>query len=180
MGVPTLLYILSGQDDFSLQKSLEEIKRGVGDKTILEANMTTFDGQQMTLDQLRAVCETVPFLAERRLVIVRDLLERFESKGRVHQKKSVNSANQQDEGKILGDYMYRLPDSTILVLVEGRLNSNNPLLKELSGRAEMKSFPLLRSAKLRQWIRNQVAEEGGNISSQAVEVFSFLVELHIG
>jgi len=155
--------------------SLKEIKRGIGDPTLLAANTTTLDGQQVTLDQLRTVCETVPFLAERRLVIVTGLLERFESKGRVRQKKGLNSANQQDEYKIIGDYMGRLPDSTVLVLVEGRLNSSNPLLKELSGKAEVKSFPLLRGAKLRQWIQKQVAEEGGSISPEAVDLLTKLV-----
>ncbi|MBA7696157.1 hypothetical protein ES703_104799 [subsurface metagenome] len=60
-----MLYILLGQDDFSLCQSLEGIKRGLGDQAILAANTTTLDGQQLTLDQLRTVCETAPFLAER-------------------------------------------------------------------------------------------------------------------
>ena len=65
-----MLYILVGQDDFSLAQSLEEIKKGVGEPTLLAANTTTLDGKQATLDQLRTVCETLPFLAERRIVIV--------------------------------------------------------------------------------------------------------------
>ncbi len=77
-----MLYILSGQDDFSLTQSLEEIKRGIGEQAILAASTTTLDGQQSTLDQLGTVCETMPFLAERRLVIIKGLLERFESKDR--------------------------------------------------------------------------------------------------
>ncbi len=174
-GVPILLYVLLGQDEFSRQKSLEEIKRGIGDPAILAANTTTLDGQQVTLDQLRAVCETVPFLADRRLVVVRGMLERFESKGRVRPKKGANSATQPDEYELLGECISKLPDSTILVLVEGRLGGNNPLLKALSGKAEIKSFPLLRGAKLRQWIQQQVAEEGGSISPQAVELLTKLV-----
>jgi len=68
-----LLYILSGEDDFSISQSLEEIKRGIGDPDLLSANTTILDGQQLILDQLMAVVETIPFLAEKRLVIVRGL-----------------------------------------------------------------------------------------------------------
>ena len=73
-----MLYILSGEDDFSINQSLEEIKKGMGDRDMLSANTTVFDGQQVTPDQLGAVCGTVPFLAEKRLVIIKGLLGRFE------------------------------------------------------------------------------------------------------
>ena len=73
-----MLYILWGQDDFSLNEALAEIKRGIGDQTVLLTNTTTLDVRQTTIDELTAVCETVPFLAEKRLVIVEGLLELFE------------------------------------------------------------------------------------------------------
>jgi hypothetical protein len=51
IGEKTLLYILLGQDDFSLHEALEEIKRGIGDHTLLPANTTVLDGQQLPLAQ---------------------------------------------------------------------------------------------------------------------------------
>jgi DNA polymerase-3 subunit delta len=149
-----LLYILVGQDDFSLQRSLEEIKRETGDQALLEANTTTLDGQQVTLDQLRTTCETLPFLAGKRLVIVRGL----------------------NNHKSPSDYIVNnIPDSTILVLVDSKVSSNNPLFKELSAKAELRSFPLLRDAELRQWVQERVTEEGGSISLRAVDLITKLV-----
>jgi len=170
-----LLYILSGDDDFSLHQSLEEIKRGIGDPTTLVTNTTTLESQQVTLSQLRTVCETLPFLAERRLVIVRGLLERFEPKGKPGRKKTPRMPDQQNEYKLLAEHIKKIPDSTILVLIDGGIRSNNPLLRELSDKAEVKSFPRLKDAELRQWIQNRVAEEGGSISSQAVALLTKLV-----
>jgi len=165
-----------GQDDFSLIQALEEIKRGMGDQSLLSANTTTLDGQQMSLDQLRTACETVPFLAENRLVIVKGLLERFEPKRKPsRQKKITYKPDQQSEYKSLGDYASNIPDSTVLVLVDGDIKSSNPLLKELSAKAEIKSFPLLRDAKLRQWIQRRVKEKGGSISPQAVNLLAHVV-----
>ncbi|GAI59908.1 unnamed protein product, partial [marine sediment metagenome] len=106
-----MLYILWGQDDYSLGESLEEIKRGIGNQALLAANTTTLDGQQMTLDQLRTVCETLPFLAERRLVIVKGLLERFEPRGKSSRRKKITRVtNHQNEYKSLGAYISQLPD----------------------------------------------------------------------
>jgi len=170
-----LLYILSGQDDFSLGESLEEIKRGMGDQALLAANTTVLDGQQVTLDQLKAVCETVPFLSERRLVIVNGLLGRFEPKGKSGGQKKITPANQQNEYKLLVDGISQIPDSTILVLIDGRLVSKNPLLRALSTRAEVRTFPLLRNTELRQWIRRRVLKEGGSISPGAVNQLVKLV-----
>jgi DNA polymerase-3 subunit delta len=171
-----LLYILIGPDDFSLGHSLEEIKKSIGDQTLLAANTNTMDGKQITLDQLKTVCETVPFLAERRLVIVTGLLERFEPKGKTsRRRKSTHIANQQGEYKALADYITKIPDSTILVLIDTSVGRNNPLFRELSAKAEVRSFPLLKETELRQWIQRYVAEEGGSISPQAINLIAKLI-----
>ena len=171
-----MLYILSGQDDFSLTHSLEEIKGEVGEQTILAAGTTTLDGQQVTLDQLRTVCETVPFLAGRRLVIIKGLLERFEPRGKSRrQRKTTRVTDQQNEYKSLSACIGEMPDSTILVLIESRITNNNPLFRELADKAVVKTFPLLRDAELRQWVQRHVKEEGGSLSPQAVDLLTKLV-----
>jgi len=171
-----LLYILWGQDDFSLSQALEEIKKGIGDQTVLLADTTTLDGQQMTLDQLKTVCETFPFLAGRRLVIVKGLLERFEPKGKSRrQKGNAQLIKQQGEFKSLVDYVSRIPDSTTLVLIDNVITGRNPLLKELSDKAEVRSFPPLRDTELRQWVQQRVIQEGGSISPRTVDLMVKLV-----
>jgi len=171
-----LLYILLGQDDFSLRQALEEIKMGIGDQTILATNTTTLDGQQLTLDQLKTVCETAPFLSERRLVIIDRLLERFEPKSRSRgQRKTTQTVSRQNEYKSFSSYITQIPDSTILVLIDGQVGSKNPLLRELSAKAQVKSFPLLKNDRLRQWIGQRVRQMGGNISQEAVNLLTKLI-----
>ena len=171
-----MLYILSGQDDFSLTQSLEEIKREIGDQALLVGSITTLDGQQVTLEQLRPICETVPFLAGKRLVIIKGLLERFDAKGRPRHRKKTTRTDQPDEPKSLGTYIGEIPDSTIVVLQESKLAGNNPLFRELADKAVVKSFPLVRGTKLSQWVQKQVKEEGGgSISPQAVDLLAKLV-----
>ncbi len=176
IGEETLLYILQGQDDFSLRQALEGIKKGIGDYDLLPANITMLEGQQLSLAQLRSICQTVPFLTEKRLVVVEGLLARFEPKGKsTPRKKTKQVTNQENEYKSWAAGISQLPESTILVLIDGKVASNNPLLTELSGKAEVKRFPLLREASLRQWIQKQVREEGGSISPQAVNLLAKLI-----
>jgi DNA polymerase-3 subunit delta len=163
-----LLHVLIGEDDFSIRQSLEEIKRGVGDQTALAVNTTILDGQQVTLNQLQGVCKTVPFLAEKRLVVVEGLLGRFETRSKSGKKKTTRQTGQPDECKTIADGVSRIPDSTELVLIDGRIGNRNPLLRELSAVSSVKSFPLLKEAKLRQWIERRVTEAGGRISPGAL------------
>ncbi len=171
-----MLYILLGEDDFSLTRSLEEIKQGLGDPSFLATNTTVLDGQQVTFDQLRAVCETVPFLAEKRLVIIQGLLGRFEPQVKPRRrKKTAPSTGQESEYKSFATGLSNLPESTVLVLIDGRIKSSNPLLKQLSAKAEVRTFPILREARLRRWIEKEVAEQGASISPQAVDLLAKLV-----
>lgn len=171
-----MLYILIGEDSFSIRQSLEEIKRSLGEPTLLSANTTTLDGQQLTLNQLRTACETTPFLAERRLVIVRELLQRFEAKVRtVRGKKRAAGNNQHDEHKALVNYIPQMSDSTVLVLVDSGISTSNPLLRGISDKAVVRSFPLQRGQKLQQWIKQHLKEKGGNASPQAVDLLAKLI-----
>lgn len=167
-----MLYLLQGKDDFSLRQSLKEIKRSIGDQTTLATNTTVLDGQQVTLNQLRAVCETIPFLAEKRLVIVHGLLARFEGRSKSGRGKA-NS--RQDDYKSVGEYLTRVPDSTILVLIDDKIKNKNPLLGALSTKARIMSFPLLKGTELRQWLQKRVNEGGGSISPQAADLLARFV-----
>jgi DNA polymerase-3 subunit delta len=165
-----LLHVLLGEDDFSIRQSLDEIKKGIGDQTVLAANSTVLDGRQVTLEQLQSTGETVPFLAEKRLVVVEGLLARFEPGGKAGRRKASVKTEQPDECKSIAESLSRIPDFTEMVLVDGMVSSRNPLLLELSRVTTVKSFPLLKQAQLRSWIERRVTGAGGSISSPAVDL----------
>ncbi len=166
-----MLYILSGKDDFSRNEALVEIKKSIGDPTLCEANTTIIRGEQITLEQLRNICETVPFLTDKRLVIIEGLLGRFEHKGKLAKQQKVKmSAKEQSGYKKWADYLSKTPESTIVVLVDDGWKSDNPLFGELSASAEVKSFPLLSGDKLSNWIKQAVEKAGGRISPQATDL----------
>ena len=154
-----MLYILFGADDFSMREELEKIKEGLGDKELLASNITVFEGHQLKLSQLVDVCSAMPFFGSHRLVIVEGLLGRFE----------------QGEGRSLKDVVGGMPETTVLVLIDGQIKRDNPLLKELAPQAKVKEFPLLRGAALHGWIQRRVAKGDGTISPQAVRLLAALV-----
>lgn len=171
-----MLYILWGPDDYSLSRALEEIKKEIGDPAALADTTTTLDGAQVTLDKLNNVCQAAPFLMGRRLVIIKGLLERFQPRRRPARRgKTARADDRQNECKPIADCILRVPESTVLVLVDGMVTGTNPLFKELSAKAVVRSFPLIRGDELSRWISRHVAEEGGAISPGAITLLTRLV-----
>ncbi len=169
-----MLYILWGEDEFSRLEALSEIKKGLGDIEMLSANTSLLDGQKLTLNELRACVESMPFLAPRRLVIIKGLLERFEPKDKSSRLKKSGGTTA-DDPAAMAECINHMPPSTVLVVTDGiefkkPYLQTNPLFSMISGKAEVKSFPVLRGNKLAQWIQARVARYSGSISVQATNV----------
>jgi DNA polymerase-3 subunit delta len=172
-----VLYIIIGEDDFSIHQELEKIKKSIGDPSALLSNTTVIEGGQVTPEQLSAACGTVPFLADKRLVIIEGLFERFESKRKNSKKKASNSSQELEKYKPLSEIMKNLPPFTELVLISGDIKASNPLLSELSSVATVKKFPLMKFNQLNQWVEKRVALRGNGIgiSKAALELLVRLV-----
>lgn len=171
-----MLYILTGPDDFSRSEALAEIKNDLNDDTLLFANTTSFDGRQLTLEQLENVCAAAPFLSQNRLVIIEGLLERFEPNlkpGR--SKRPKRKENQGDDSQSWANLITQAPESTKTVLVDGKIGNQNPLYKRLSEAAQVRFFPQMNKPQLRQWIEKRVRMAGGRISPQAADTLTKLV-----
>jgi DNA polymerase-3 subunit delta len=170
-----MLYILYGLDDFSLYQAVKEIKAGLGDREMVATNTTSLEGQHLTLGELRNKCGAAPFLSSHRLVIVDGLLGRFEVKQSRPRSGKGKSGGGLGEWEGLASYIEQMPETTVLVLVDGEVKGQNPLLKKLSSLAEVKTFPLLRGRDLKAWIQKRVKGEGGSITPQALNLLAELI-----
>jgi DNA polymerase III subunit delta len=168
-----LLYILWGEDEFSIAETLQTIKNSCGDSSLLSTNTTLFDGQKLAVNELKSVVGAMPFLSPRRLVVVRGLLERFEPKDKLSQtRKNIGANGKGDDSKAFAGCMLGLPESTILVLIDTfeikkYSLKNNPLFNAISPKGDIRSFPLIKGTRLTQWIESRVSQRGGSISHQA-------------
>jgi DNA polymerase-3 subunit delta len=175
-----MFYVLHGEDEFSRSEILAEMKAKMGDPSMADLNTTVLDGSKVALAELMHACDAVPFLADRRLVIVEGLLTRLRGGGK-------RKADQNKEQPIwkkeyleeLTAYLKRLPETTRLVFVEGKsVNPKHPVLKMALAnkeRGHVREFRPPRSGKLRRWITDQVGKKGGEIEASAAEELSAFV-----
>ena len=169
-----MIHLLYGEDDYSLREHLASIKEQVKPPDLRDVNTAILDGAETSLDELTATCDTVPFLAEKRLVVVEGLLSLFER--RAPSRSAAGGSSDQrpglDRWQQLPEYLARVPESTDLVFVDGRLTGANRLLAAIRPHATVRTFPRPDVGGLRQWIRNRAAAQGIEIEPRAVDTLA--------
>ena len=77
------VYLLHGNDEYAIRSFLEErMKPKMGDETTMD--ITTVDGRSTTIANIKTETQTVPFLTERRMVVIHDIksIDQGENKSR--------------------------------------------------------------------------------------------------
>ena len=69
-------YVFHGTDELTRAETLANFRSRLGPADTADLNTTFLDGRRATLAELRHACDAIPFLAEKRLVIVEGLLAR--------------------------------------------------------------------------------------------------------
>jgi DNA polymerase III subunit delta len=176
---------LYGPDTFSRGEALRDLCRRLDSDGMLETNTTTFDGRSLKSDELLAACDTVPFLAAARLVLVEGLLgaqESIRASGRASTGRGRATTAVKAEGSSwagLPEYLGRMPPTTQLVLIDGDLNKSNWLLAALraavEGHSELfeeRRFEPPRGEILAAWIERRAKAIGAVLQPRAVAVLA--------
>ena len=167
-----MIYIIHGEDDFSKKQFLNGLVEELGHEDLRDANTTFLDGSGLTLSHLMEVGSVMPFLAEKRLVVVKSLLSRFEVPPRAATTRK--RGNKHDallaEWDRISESLGLFPETTTIVFLEINLNLNNPVVQEIKKCAQVKQFVSLKGENLRRWINGRVSELGSRITPGATKV----------
>ncbi len=172
-----MYYIFHGADEFSRTQQVHKFRAQLGDSQFADLNTSQFDGRKVTLGELQHACDAVPFLAQKRLVIVDGMLARFDPRHTKGGEEGEGTESEEEANPVLAkdlkDYLPRLPETTRLVFVESKtLAKNNPILRHAlddKANAHIKEFAEPRERDLPKWIRDRAKEKGGAFEPSAVE-----------
>jgi DNA polymerase-3 subunit delta len=175
-----VVYILRGDDREAVENHIKKFYASMGSPDMASMNTTRLEGKSITLNDLRDAALSLPFLTDRRMVIVEDFEKIFKGEGKGSQHEDF-----------LG-FLDTLPSSTGLVLVApdflkyyggdwvwASLNDKHWLIKwviSAGKRAIIIDCVLPRGTQMQAWIRNRVNELGGRITPQA----SALLAAYVG
>ena len=170
-------YLLHGLDEFAMAEFVEDLRGQLGDPSMASLNTTVLDGRTATLSQVQAACGAMPFLTERRLVIVEGWLTRLlsRSEGEADDEREPARGGAREAPAALAAYLAEQPDTAWLVLVERReLPERNPVLRAAAGRpwALVRKFDLPSGEALVKWVQARAQAEGGAFTREAAQALA--------
>jgi DNA polymerase-3 subunit delta len=166
-----MLYIFYGSDSFSRREAVDALKRELDPDGTLSTNTIEFDARETTPAEVLAACDTVPFFGGHRLVILEGALGQGQAgRGRVRRRKHAQSEEDQGVAKgpwwALVEYVQRMPQETVLVLVEGD-RVDHVLLEALAPLATVQRFALPAPKGIAAWVQARARLRGLKIDGRA-------------
>ena len=141
------VYLLYGEEEYLKKQYRDRLKNAIaGDDTM---NYSYYDSDNASVKDIIDVCETLPFFAQKRLVIM-------ENTG------FLKSSN--DE---LADYIKHIPDYLVIVMVEKDVDKRNKVVDSVGYVCEMKPQT---TATLEKWIAGLLAKDNLKISREACDL----------
>lgn len=154
-----MILVLAGEDALAIRRRLLQLREAAdGGSGMLDTNLATFSGRETKPFDVLAAASAPPFLAPSRLVVVEDLLERFE--GRADGPRAQRAADLKPWQQLL-DALPTLPPTTTLVFVGGS-GKGNAFVEAMKRAApvEVEVFPRLERDELWRWVRSEAALQG--------------------
>jgi len=169
-----MIYVFYGSDAFSRTEALRTLKGDLGAEG--DTNVTAFDAREATPQEVLAACDTVPFLGERRVVILEGALRKARGGGRRPRSRSAEPEAEGELGPwgVVVEYAGRMPEQTALVLVDGE-SVNTGLLNALKPLAIVESFhaPSERKPKeIAAWVQTRANAMGLDIDGRAAALIA--------
>ena len=116
-------------------------------------NFSAYEGKGINPKEIIDLAETMPFFAERRLILIED--SKLFKKG----------------GDELGEYMEALPEATYFVFVEEEVDKRSKLFKAVTKNGSAVEFVTQTDETLMKWIGGRIGKEGKNITREAYQHF---------
>ena len=146
------VYLLFGDEPFLVNSYKKRLREAIaGDDTM---NYNYFEGKGPDVKEIISLADTMPFFAERRLVMV-DGSGFFK-----------NSAPEE-----LVNYIAEIPESTCMVFVESEVDKRNKLYKKVKDNGYAAELKKQDADQLMRWAAGILAKDGKKITRQVMEYF---------
>lgn len=145
------VYLLYG-DEAYLRRGLKQALRAalVGDDTM---NFTYREGREVTAAEVREIAETLPFFADRRLIILE------------------NSGLLKKGGEELAEYLPELPETTVLVFCEEEVDKRSKLYKAIDKCGYCVECAKLSEEELKKYALAAFTKAKRRITGEAMDLF---------
>lgn len=154
-----MIYSLYGQDTY---RSKEELRKIVEENKKVNPDWLDFvridaDNKEIEIFQaLRQTADTISMFSQNKLIIVENIF-------------SSDADIQNEILEFLKKRKIEDNENTTIVFWSEEIDVKSELFNYLKSKAKCEEFKLLGKAQLRNWIKNYIVKQGGNIDIQAID-----------
>lgn len=146
------VYVLVGTERLLIERAVRALRKAVDSMGAPDFNVEVLDGRGLDAASVTAAAQTLPMMADMRLVLVRHV-----------------DAMTPTEQATLADYLDDPSDTTCLVLTATKLDGRAKLARTAKKRGYLADAKPLRGRDLREFVRAEASARGHNVEPRAVE-----------
>ncbi|MBQ8821862.1 MAG: DNA polymerase III subunit delta, partial [Lachnospiraceae bacterium] len=146
------VYLLFGEERYLRKQYRDKLKKAL---CAPDDNMNNhfYDGKGISVGEIIDLAETMPFLAERRVIFI------------------DNSGLFKSGGELLAEYLGGQNDTTVFVFTESEVDKRSKLFKAASANGCVVDFAVQDENTLKRWIAGMLGREGKKITENNVQLF---------
>ncbi|MDE7307610.1 MAG: DNA polymerase III subunit delta [Lachnospiraceae bacterium] len=145
------IYLLYGEEAYLKKQYKDRLKAAVcGEDTM---NYAYFEGKNTDVNEIISIADTMPFFAEKRLVVIE------------------NSGFFKKADEKIVEYLSHVSESTILVFVEEETDKRGKMFKKVKELGYVCELAVQTLATLGKWIVGILNQEGKKITKQTLDYF---------
>lgn len=149
--------LFEGEEENFKQSALQSLRRAILPEGFEDLNETVMEGGEA--DAVIAATETIPFMADKRLIVVRD-------------HPALTGRSEADE-KLL-DYLTRVPDTAILLFYcTGKPDGRKKLYTAVKKNGKIFTFDRLKNQELTSWVTASFHELGKECDDRTADFLIF-------
>lgn len=151
------LYLFYGEEEYTKNKHVEQIKNKIIDPASELMNFEKYEGKGVTVDQIIDSAETLPFMSERRLMVIKD--------------SGFFKSGKKDESAKLATYIDQLPDTVCIVFMENNIDRRLSLYRKVNKNHVAREFKTPSDRELVEWTKKELKPYQVTMGNRAAEYF---------
>lgn len=144
-------YLLFGEETYLKNLYKNKLKAAVVPDDSMNYNY--FEGKGIDINEVIDICDTLPFFADKRLVILQ------------------NTGYFKSSQDTIVNYIDMIPESAVVVFVESEVDKRNKLYKRIKGNGYVCELNTPSESQLEKWVYDIIKRDNKNITRETMTLF---------
>lgn len=177
--VVSSVYLFYGEETYLRDTLVEKFKKTLLPAELGDFNLDIMDGREANLADLAANAGTLPFMADKRLVIVQHA-EFFKASKKSQEEEGEELPVAANEEPLLQYLENPNPSTCLIFMVDGGVDKRKKIYKLVSKAGQVVEFPLLKGQALASWVTQRTEGMGRKISREGAGLLASTLGSHLG